>query len=62
MEKTLILGKIEVKRRSGWQKMKWLDGITYSMDLNLSKLQEIMEDKGAWSVGLQRAVYELVTE
>ena len=62
MEKTLILGKIEVKRRSGWQKMKWLDGITYSMDLNLNKLQEIMEDKGAWSVGLQRAVYELVTE
>ena len=42
--------------------MKWLNGITYSMDLNLNKLQEIMEDKGAWSVGLQRAVYELVTE
>ena len=61
MEKTLILGKIEVKR-TGWQKMKWLNGITYSMDLNLNKLQEIMEDKGAWSVGLQRAVYELVTE
>ena len=61
LEKTLILGKIEVKR-TGWQKMKWLNGITYSMDLNLNKLQEIMEDKGAWSVGLQRAVYELVTE
>ena len=59
---TLILGKIEVKRRGGWQKMKWLDGITDSMDLNLSKLQEIMEDGGAWSVGLQRAVHNLVTE
>ena len=62
LEKTLIPGRIEVKRRSGWQKMKWLDGITDSMDLSLSKLQEIMEDGGAWSMGLQRAVHDLVTE
>ena len=48
MEKTLILGKIEGKRRRGWQRMKWLDGITDSVDMNLSKLQEMVKYREAW--------------
>jgi len=48
LEKTLILGKIEGKRRIGWQKRKWLDSITDSRDMNLSKLQKIVKDKEAW--------------
>ena len=46
--KTLMLGKIEGKRRRSWQRMRWLDRITDSMDMNLSKLQEIVEYRGAW--------------
>ena len=45
--KTLVLGKIEGRRRKGQQRMKWLDGMTDSMDMSLSKLQEILKDRGA---------------
>ena len=48
LEKILTLGKIEGKRRRGWQRMIWLDSITGSIDMNLSKIQEIVEDLGAW--------------
>ena len=52
LEKTLMLGKIEGRRRRGRQRMKWLDNITDSMDMSLSELQEILKDREAWHVAV----------
>ena len=61
LEKALKLGKIEGKRRSGQQRMRWLDGITYSMDMSLSKLRETVEGM-LQSMGSQRVKHNLVHE
>ena len=63
LEKTPMLGKVEGKRRRGWQRMRLLDSITNSMEINLSKLQEIVKDSDVLqSMGSQRAGHHLVTE
>ena len=65
LEKTPILGKIEGKRRRRWQRIRWLDGITDSVDMNLSKVQETVKDRGVWCAaicGWQRVGHDLVSE
>ena len=52
LEKTLMLGKVEGRRRRGPQRMRWLDGITNSMDVNLSELQDIVKGREAWCVSV----------
>ena len=65
LEKTLMLGNIEGKRRSGWQRMRWLDSITHSLDTCLNKLWEIVEVRGAWHAavhGFAKREHDLVTQ
>ena len=67
MKKTLMLGKIEGRKRRGWQRMRWLDAITKPMDMSLSELREMVKDREVWraavhGVSKQRVRDDIVTE
>ena len=62
LEMTLILGKIEGKRRRGQQRMRWLDRITDSMDMSLSRLQEVVKDREAWRAAVRGVGHDLANE